>query len=407
MNDYKHKFINGPMNIVRLEGKIGKINKVIYIFMDSHVHIYLQKQCNHILSEDIQKYFFNTFVSMNDSEIIYDFFFEIVPTDIVYLNSSYKDIYIEEVAKFFKNTFKFDSVENKVKFSDYFKNVRLHYLDIREYIGFHDIVDKGNNIKMLYNDILSQRYFDHDNVNNILSLFKEIKDQIEISINIFTNSNKNKIEKQKIIKEKSINKFSVDTSIYLINKMRYIYNYSFIKEIMNGLLDDNIEELKNINDKINNVMLVLNDNLNDYELTNKLTKYDELCFDSLYDYGKCRLINRIEITEIMNSIDKILHSITVIYARIMDIFFMRRFLDKDYVTNSIVYCGASHSNYYIYILLKNFNFKITNVSYSKINEMKKLTETIKNSSYREISGLLWPEIFQQCSDMINFPKNFT
>ena len=31
--------INGPINVIRLEGKINNIKKVLYIFMDVHVNI--------------------------------------------------------------------------------------------------------------------------------------------------------------------------------------------------------------------------------------------------------------------------------------------------------------------------------------------------------------------------------
>jgi hypothetical protein len=31
--------INGPLNVVRLEGKINKIKKVIYVFLDIHIDV--------------------------------------------------------------------------------------------------------------------------------------------------------------------------------------------------------------------------------------------------------------------------------------------------------------------------------------------------------------------------------
>ena len=45
------------------------------------------------------------------------------------------------------------------------------------------------------------------------------------------------------------------------------------------------------------------------------------------------------------------------FGRFTDIFFLRRFLDKEYITNAIVYAGALHINTYIDILIKEFDFK--------------------------------------------------
>ena len=36
----RKKLINGPLNVVRLEGKINEIKKVIYIFFDNYFKIF-------------------------------------------------------------------------------------------------------------------------------------------------------------------------------------------------------------------------------------------------------------------------------------------------------------------------------------------------------------------------------
>ena len=91
----------------------------------------------------------------------------------------------------------------------------------------------------------------------------------------------------------------------------------------------------------------------------------------------------------------------------MDLFFLRRFLDKDYVTNGIVYTGALHSSTYVYTLIKYFGFKITHWSYLKVTpeELYKLVEKMNNPD--DISEYIYPPKLYQCSDMTKFPKLFT
>lgn len=53
--------INGPINVVRMEGKIGNIKKVVYLFMDRHNDYNVQTKCNNPGSIDVQEYFKNSF----------------------------------------------------------------------------------------------------------------------------------------------------------------------------------------------------------------------------------------------------------------------------------------------------------------------------------------------------------
>jgi hypothetical protein len=85
---------------------------------------------------------------------------------------------------------------------------------------------------------------------------------------------------------------------------------------------------------------------------------------------------------------------------------LRRFLDKDYITNGIAYTGAAHSIAYIDMLSKLFGFKVTHFSYSKISDLNKLnSEIIKTEEY-DLADIFFPEKITQCSDITNFPKNF-
>jgi hypothetical protein len=92
----------------------------------------------------------------------------------------------------------------------------------------------------------------------------------------------------------------------------------------------------------------------------------------------------------------------------MDLYFLRRFLDKDYVKNAILYCGALHSISIMYILINEFKFKITH-STSNINNINNKIKNNKyeNALYSGIQTLINNKNVIQCSDISSFPKNFS
>ena len=56
-----------------------------------------------------------------------------------------------------------------------------------------------------------------------------------------------------------------------------------------------------------------------------------------------------------------------ICAFLTDLYFIRRFITKDYIKNGIIYTGSAHLCDITYILTKYFNFKITNIFYKHNN----------------------------------------
>lgn len=68
------KQVNGPINVVRLEGKVNDVRKVIYVFLDFHYGISRQTECENIYSKDIQLYLAENFGNLTKSDKIYDFF---------------------------------------------------------------------------------------------------------------------------------------------------------------------------------------------------------------------------------------------------------------------------------------------------------------------------------------------
>ena len=93
---------------------------------------------------------------------------------------------------------------------------------------------------------------------------------------------------------------------------------------------------------------------------------------------------------------------------ITDLNFIRRFLDKDYIKNTIIYTGLTHLSDITYILIKYFNFKLTNIFYNEfnINYSTENFEYINKLQYKLFNVDEKQQIIQ-CSNLFNFPHNFS
>ena len=66
--------INGPINIVRIEGEINGIKKILYLYFDFHMDVTQQTKCEDYLSDDVTKYIKKELLETSDKDI--DFFME-------------------------------------------------------------------------------------------------------------------------------------------------------------------------------------------------------------------------------------------------------------------------------------------------------------------------------------------
>lgn len=170
-----NNLVNGPVNAFRLEGKIGNVNKVIYLFGDYHVPINVETKCDSFISDDFVSYFIKT-MEKTDKNIRYDFFCENHSNvdmfeGYKYSDSPYRQQYLRELIKYVDSDIdvnaKEEQKEKKIKNngSKTFKNLRLHYLDIRSFFGkekeeelTNEIIylldNFGENLKMPMIDLL-------------------------------------------------------------------------------------------------------------------------------------------------------------------------------------------------------------------------------------------------------------
>lgn len=382
--------INGPVNLVRLEGNINNINKVIYLFMDYHAPLTLQTKCESYASIDIVKYLYDNFKT---SKNIIDFFFEIEYSQLVKPTNIFKKKYIHEVHTLFKKEFQ-KTKENKTLPSKINPNVRLHYIDIRDYLEheinyyFSDMENIINKMKT-NNDIF---YNDLNNLNKICNILKgEFLFLKEIKITVLENKNYAKSDSYR------------DSIYYYLKKIVNKYNDEKLKINIINFLNSIDNYVNNILKHLDNILILLE------KFKNYVSRdYDEKTYDKdleSYTFYHGILLEEL-INNIQNSYNKIYKNSIRLYCNIMDCYFLRRFLDKDYVTNVVAYTGILHSINYIYFLVKKYNFKVTHYNYSEEPNIKKLNEKLKKKNYKDLYSIFFPKKLIQCIDINNFPVNF-
>ena len=354
------KFINGPYNYIQLSGNINNIDKNITIFMDIHQDINNQTRCDS----------FDSFDSLDISHYLYqlikktttplDFFLEIRNEQIQEPITDKKDVFIAEVIEMFKT--EFIKRKDKVTHSKSNPNVRLHYLDIRDHLQFSYVKQILNKqiipkLTSLKNDILK----DSDKNIKLEEIKKCINDIKQYTMDIFEKNIDIYHDKSTIYDKKS--------KEFYLNKIIHKYKHNTLKTNINNFFNT---FFMNYNGDFNKIIFEINTHIiffkNDINNPLHLTKIFLLC----------------------NKLNKIIYAL---YALITDVYFLRRFLDKDYIQNVITYCGRNHALNYIYFLVKHCDFTIIKIYNSNglsldnfINKIKKTDDLNKVHNLFLIEG---------------------
>ena len=192
----------------------------------------------------------------------------------------------------------------------------------------------------------------------------------------------------------------------LLDKIMNKYNNIDNKQKINKFLETNFyKKIKYTNELITNLKTKLNEYSINIENSNKKDKY-VVCNKNKKDYEKYiyeySFYNTKEYYdikyEINNKCSEIKEQVDIIKLTIMDCYFLRRFLDKDYITNNIVYTGFIHTIEYLYFLVKHYDFKIIEMDDKNSYTIKELNNIIKNNNsiYDVINILLSKQSFKQC-----------
>lgn len=411
--------ISGPENVIRMEGMFQEKKKILYIFFDVHRPLMGQTHCNEDKIYDTVNYFVDNFQDTNEK---INFFLEIPDTverainlkninpDMIppHERPELYQMHLVRMRNFFSRHFNYDEVNNVVNPSKIYKNVFFHFIDFRWiYIPLSKIT---NNIHQSLSE---------ENLYNLEFLLQDlvfwyniIKDDYTFIYNGTQENAKKllegapKMSNLKDIYDKPINEVVLSMYRY-IYKILYSYTNKDVQKIVLNIINSSLKNafetmLKNLETVINLIVKKL-DAMDEY------TKNHD---GNIFSYD-CKIettfgMTQIEIIKFFYEVRALITQVNthynIAYAEIIDCYFIRRLMDKDYADKNIVYCGSFHASNYAHILAKYFNFYITHYSYSKY-DLKTTMEKLKENdcSY----DLLIPLNSKlQCSDMSEFPKNF-
>jgi hypothetical protein len=424
-----NNLVNGPINAFRLEGNINNIKKIIYLFGDRHMPLGEETKCDSFTSKDFISFFYET-IKISDQNLKFDFFYEnfadVDMFDVRKYSSHRREMYIREIRKFVDSDMDIEKTNNKKeifyknKGSKTFKNLRLHYLDIRSFYGCAEFYKIEDNIFDLLksfelgsNDLKYQNWI-IDRLLVILMEMKFLTQYMMIHINKMA-YNKEKKFKDKF-KKKIFNKnINLHDSIYdMTNFEKRMMKYS--KKIFGRYNNDSVK--KNLLDS--DIIPSILDNMGESNrkingCLNKLLKLKDLLVFSDFELNKDHRENFNYGPDFL-LIKKIFYQIKIkffiitdlknkFFYLLTDLYLLRRILDKNYIDHGIVYTGSDHTLNYVYTLVKNFGFKITHANYLKLS-LDETNKIIFKKNLDQMHEFLMNPIFKQCVDMDKFPKNF-
>ena len=310
--------------------------------------------------------------------------------------------YIVQLRKLFSKEFNTSNTSKK------FPNFRLHYVDIRDYVIYQN--NKNFPIDMLHSHIsnlwdkkLDLIEEDYENIKSNLSNSQALIDNLNdlFKDQVFDVQKQNLLSKN--YDEYASSDFESATK-YIINKLHNKYKHNDIKTKINNIIKTYLEKAHDIINGLYDDMYKYVDESSMQYMKTKNKVFSEKYGDIHYDLGYYN--STLQLSTIYLKTDRYYLMNTNIFAMIMDFYFMRRFLDKDYITNTIGYVGGYHAVNYIYFLVKYFNFKITHWSFLRENVDMVHNKIKKSNDPGEIGTLFYPDILHQCTDMTNFPDNF-
>jgi hypothetical protein len=339
-----------------------------------------------------------------------------------YSDSPYRQKYIGEVKKYVNSDIDMNIKEQqnkKIKIenkgSKTFTNLRLHHLDIRSFFGKENINILINEVIYLLNNF--EKNFKIQMIDLLIINLSNLKNYIiclSNHLNKFLENNKSAVDdikikdnviRTEIEKYLEIIKSEEPRMILYLEKMFKNYKNPNIKEkIIKSNIVKNIFSMIKLHIKKSNScikkLLEIKElgKIQPLEL-NKHEHHEEYNYGP--DYTKIKKI----FYQVILKYEIIDDCYIKIYSQLTDIYLLRRILDKDYVKHAIVYSGMAHTKNYIYNLIKEFGFTITNLDYSKLS-IKETNEIIPKMELNELSELLNKPKFKQCADMSKFPEKF-
>jgi hypothetical protein len=384
-----NKFINGPLNIIRLESTIDNIKKSVYICM---YYFYDENtKCKNINAIDFHIFLHN--LLNKNTNINYDIFIESYNDKNFLKHDKYKKKnYFDELDKF--AYFDFLMKKNNVNKSSIFKNLRVHHLSFLDF-------------NYVYNILLKIKTHIHNHHILKLNFFEYLKKKYNEIYNYLINV-KNDIKN---------NNNAKDFMIKMINKILFKYNNKQNNDKMIDIVHEMciikiFELIDNIKLHINEINEIMQNDLNHDIFIKKIKILTTIENENTYDaYDSIYMHINQYLTSTFNNINDLYFDIVYM---IMNLYIIRRIIDKIYINNSICFLSAYDSTILIYILCKYLNFNVTHTNYinnidNKINIYDEFTSYVKNMAFYDsynIKKMIYPTELIQCIDLSKFPDDF-
>lgn len=397
------KEISGPVNVLRLEGEIDGITKVVYLFLDHHNNAFNQTECLNVYATDVNQYLAQTFHKLNGSSRVYDFFMELDTSEFrvdpeqreamrTGSKAGYRSIYIGRVVKLIRSAVEYDPKTGRTEPSKVFQNVRLHYLDIREefYAIMFPLLHLSDGVwGMMCNKV---RHFDQP-----IRVMQEVKARVDSIIQTYE-----AVLANPDTKPDSTHPHPLFAQTAL--KLLIGYKHTDVKQILSDLFKIKFKDFSQLSNDLEQAIDIFG-KMQTLLLDPPITlKYGT----SEYDIEKEQMYGSVLLDAYMIAV-KISERSMVSIAWITDCYLLRRILDKDYITHSVIYSGGGHSGHYVQALVGDFGFRVTNASFSPFDTIDELNEAIRTKvkEGHAIDDLLIPSRNPpQCSDITLFPADF-
>lgn len=205
-------------------------------------------------------------------------------------------------------------------------------------------------------------------------------------------------------------------NLYWLNELKgAVYEYSqqfdkpndtkFFQKLLhkhtNEQLKKEINELfANISKQCKTFINILSKFIDNYKIFINNINFGKLTSTLRYWKTDCILSANFLLQKLEEQWDDVLRNLmSFVGCSIIDIYVIRRLLDKDYINNCILYAGFYHTNHITYLLIKKFNFRV--VDQDKHINASKLESDVSKMSYDDFiakGGIaeMYPEFFTQC-----------
>lgn len=364
-------FINGPFNIVRLTNGI----KTLLIMFDYHLPVEKQTQCAADEAIDVQMFLHRYF---KDAKEDVDFFLEVNPYLLVrgrgeggFRHTKERGNYIHNVEAWLSRHFEYERNSDRVKRSTSYPNVRFHYIDFRGHFSTIEFDVQNDSVV---------EFIDHyrENLNEIGGLIRSQKPPNEKrrSIIVAKPGHHDRYVKKHIL-GKLLNRYSNDG----VRRTLVGYIKKEFMQFIKTSLDFSHQKQKEVMRAIS-IISVPEDMRNGQGYGVQTEDYEKaITFLKVHGH-------------------RLYETWMDVLLRLVDFYFIRRFLDKVYIRNGILYCGGMHGLHIILILVKYFGFRIEH-AYFASTSVSRLNKIIRGSSGNDPSmlvDLLYPPTLIQCSE---------